>query len=120
MLFSLDIQTTCKLTAATLVNSQKGVGFDPSVIYPVAGDSIVFEFRSGQHSAVGESTTVKLLHAICLLGSCVESTFDQPCTPKQGGFDSGVQTVSCSKDILSKFVMLMKNGVLCRSMITSR
>jgi plastocyanin len=28
------------------------MGFDPSVIHPQAGDSIVFEFRSGVHSAV--------------------------------------------------------------------
>ncbi|KAK7031041.1 hypothetical protein VNI00_013831 [Paramarasmius palmivorus] len=53
----------------------KGVGFDPSVIVPSAGDQIVFEFRSGSHSVV-------------------ESTFEEPCTPKAGGFNSGVQTVA--------------------------
>lgn len=31
------------------------MGFDPSSIHPQAGDSIVFEFRSGAHSAVRES-----------------------------------------------------------------
>ncbi|KIM47799.1 hypothetical protein M413DRAFT_6999 [Hebeloma cylindrosporum] len=53
---------------------KKGIGFDPSAIHPVAGDVIVFEFRSGQHSAV-------------------QSTFDTPCVGN-GGFNSGVQTVS--------------------------
>ncbi|TRM60055.1 hypothetical protein BD626DRAFT_539020 [Schizophyllum amplum] len=52
----------------------KGVGFDPSVIYPNAGDSIIFEFRSGNHSVV-------------------QSSYDKPCTPN-GGFDSGVFTVA--------------------------
>lgn len=32
--------------------SRKGKGFDPSVIHPVVGDVIAFEFRSGAHSAV--------------------------------------------------------------------
>lgn len=31
---------------------KKGIGFDPSVIHPVAGDVVAFEFRSGAHSAV--------------------------------------------------------------------
>lgn len=30
------------------------MGFDPSSIHPSAGDTIVFEFRSGDHSAVRE------------------------------------------------------------------
>ncbi|TEB18256.1 hypothetical protein FA13DRAFT_1746243 [Coprinellus micaceus] len=50
------------------------MGFDPSVIHPQAGDSIVFEFRSGVHSAV-------------------QSSFDNPCV-SNGGFNSGVFTVS--------------------------
>lgn len=53
---------------------RKGMGFDPSVIHPQAGDSIVFEFRSGTHSAV-------------------QSSFDNPCVGN-GGFNSGVFTVS--------------------------
>ncbi|KAJ7041168.1 hypothetical protein C8F04DRAFT_1230527 [Mycena alexandri] len=55
---------------------KKGLGFDPSSINPAVGDFIVFEFRSGSHSAV-------------------QSTFDAPCTPN-GGFNSGVQTVNDS------------------------
>ncbi|KAJ7160717.1 hypothetical protein C8R46DRAFT_1223068 [Mycena filopes] len=55
---------------------KKGLGFDPSSINPAVGDFIVFEFRSGSHSAV-------------------QSTFNNPCTPS-GGFDSGVQTVDDS------------------------
>ncbi|KAJ3523956.1 hypothetical protein NMY22_g11209 [Coprinellus aureogranulatus] len=53
---------------------RKGIGFDPSVIHPQAGDHIVFEFRSGVHSAV-------------------QSSFDNPCVGN-GGFNSGVFTVS--------------------------
>ncbi|KAJ7353656.1 hypothetical protein DFH08DRAFT_69442 [Mycena albidolilacea] len=56
---------------------KKGLGFDPSSIHPAAGDFIVWEFRSGSHSAV-------------------QSTFDNPCTPMDGGFNSGVQTVADS------------------------
>ncbi|KAF7345088.1 putative SH3 domain protein [Mycena venus] len=56
---------------------KKGLGFDPSSIVPAIGDFIVFEFRSGSHSAV-------------------QSTFENPCTPKDGGFNSGVQTVDDS------------------------
>ncbi|KAF9264542.1 hypothetical protein L218DRAFT_847841, partial [Marasmius fiardii PR-910] len=56
---------------------RKGVGFDPSVIVPTKGDEIHFEFRSGTH----------------------KSTFDQPCTPKVGGFNSGVITVADNLDV---------------------
>ncbi|KAF5361484.1 hypothetical protein D9758_006229 [Tetrapyrgos nigripes] len=59
---------------------KKGIGFDPSVIHPVAGDHIVFEFRSGQHSVV-------------------ESSYDTPCTPANGGFNSEVQTVPDSTPV---------------------
>ncbi|KAL0577606.1 hypothetical protein V5O48_004367 [Marasmius crinis-equi] len=59
---------------------KKGVGFDPSVINPVNGDEIIFEFRSGTHSVV-------------------QSTFDQPCTPKPGGFNSGAKTVADNLDV---------------------
>ncbi|EAU87522.1 hypothetical protein CC1G_11194 [Coprinopsis cinerea okayama7 len=53
---------------------RKGKGFDPSVIHPIAGDVIAFEFRSGAHSAV-------------------QSEFDNPCV-YNGGFNSGVFTVA--------------------------
>ncbi|KAK7435911.1 hypothetical protein VKT23_015753 [Stygiomarasmius scandens] len=58
----------------------KGIGFDPSVIYPVVGDEIVFEFRSGQHSVV-------------------QSSYDNPCAPSNGGFDTGVQSVPDSTPV---------------------
>ncbi|KAJ7576983.1 hypothetical protein C8J56DRAFT_972054 [Mycena floridula] len=53
-----------------------GIGFDPSVIVPHAGDTVTFVFQSGEHSVV-------------------QSSFEHPCTPS-GNFDSGVQTVSSS------------------------
>ncbi|TFK29079.1 hypothetical protein FA15DRAFT_691307 [Coprinopsis marcescibilis] len=58
---------------------RKGKGFDPSVIHPIAGDVIAFEFRSGVHSAV-------------------QSSFDNPCV-SNGGFNSGVFTVSDDLDV---------------------
>ncbi|KAF8610095.1 hypothetical protein BDV93DRAFT_517278 [Ceratobasidium sp. AG-I] len=57
-----------------------GMGFDPSSVRPQAGDMIVFEYRAGSHSAV-------------------QSTFDNPCTPMSGGYDSGVQTVADSTPV---------------------
>ncbi|EKM76211.1 hypothetical protein AGABI1DRAFT_87370 [Agaricus bisporus var. burnettii JB137-S8] len=53
---------------------KKGIGFDPSVIHPLAGDVVTFEFRSGEHSAV-------------------QTTFETPCVPLDGGFNSGIFTV---------------------------
>ncbi|KAF8658414.1 hypothetical protein AX16_001966 [Volvariella volvacea WC 439] len=52
---------------------QKGIGFDPSVINPAAGDTIVFEFRSGAHSVL-------------------QSTFERPCSYNDG-YNSGVFAV---------------------------
>ncbi|KAG8969226.1 hypothetical protein FRC03_003751 [Tulasnella sp. 419] len=51
-----------------------GIGFDPSSIRPAAGDTLVFEYRAGVHSAV-------------------QTTFENPCTPMPGGYDSGIITV---------------------------
>ncbi|KAJ6614670.1 hypothetical protein B0H10DRAFT_1731553, partial [Mycena sp. CBHHK59/15] len=59
---------------------KKGLGFDPSSINPIAGDTIVFEFRSGSTA------------------SFVQSTFANPCTPN-GGFNSGVQVVDDSLSV---------------------
>ncbi|KAF8919414.1 hypothetical protein CPB85DRAFT_1248806 [Mucidula mucida] len=55
------------------VTGHKGEGFDPSAIFPLAGNTIVFEFRSGSHSVIVTS-------------------FDKPCTPSNG-FNSGVVTI---------------------------
>lgn len=72
------------------------MGFDPSVIFPDAGDVVVFQFRSGLHSVLREyefrqhdSGQAKLHH------HALESTFTNPCTDMTGGYDSGVITVSC-------------------------
>ncbi|KIY67409.1 hypothetical protein CYLTODRAFT_454512 [Cylindrobasidium torrendii FP15055 ss-10] len=53
---------------------KKGVGFDPSVITPQAGDTVTFLFQAGSHSVVA-------------------SSFERPCTPS-GVYTSGVFTVS--------------------------
>ncbi|PFH50366.1 hypothetical protein AMATHDRAFT_61179 [Amanita thiersii Skay4041] len=54
---------------------KKGKGFDPSVINPMYGDIIRFEFNSGSHSVL-------------------QSSYDHPCTPLAGGYNSGVLQVS--------------------------
>lgn len=58
---------------------RKGKGFDPSVIHPLVGDVIAFEFRSGDHSAV-------------------QSDFNNPCV-WNGRFNSGVFEVSDDLDV---------------------
>ncbi|KIL64606.1 hypothetical protein M378DRAFT_126435 [Amanita muscaria Koide BX008] len=59
------------------VTGQKGLGFDPSDINPVVGDIVSFTFASGTHSVV-------------------QSTFDHPCTPINGGYNSGSHTVDAN------------------------
>jgi len=58
---------------------KKGIGFDPSEIHPAVGDTIVWEFRSGQHSVI-------------------QSTFANPCT-SSGGINTGVFTVEDSLSV---------------------
>ncbi|KAI0342663.1 hypothetical protein BDW22DRAFT_1357115 [Trametopsis cervina] len=69
-------------------NGKQGIGFDPSTIVPAAGDTITFTFAlpsyiknptSAQHSAT-------------------QSTFESPCTPKDGGFDTGAQNTGSEND----------------------
>ncbi|KAF9052392.1 hypothetical protein BDZ89DRAFT_1125829 [Hymenopellis radicata] len=63
--------------ASTIIRSTirgKGAGFDPSVIAPRTGDTLVFVFQSGAHNVVA-------------------SSFKNPCTPSNG-FESGVVSVS--------------------------
>ncbi|KXN82384.1 hypothetical protein AN958_02622 [Leucoagaricus sp. SymC.cos] len=83
-LVALLLTPSCVFAAEYLVGvgkdettGKKGIGFDPSVIHPGAGDVVVFEFRSGPHSAV-------------------QTTFETPCVPFDGGFSSGVFTVDDS------------------------
>ncbi|KAI3612632.1 hypothetical protein WG66_014696 [Moniliophthora roreri] len=86
LLFSLYYASVVSAAVFTVgvgkdeTTGRKGIGFDPSVIMPSAGDQIVFEFRSGVHSVV-------------------ESTFEDPCTPKPGGFNGGVHTVADDLDV---------------------
>jgi plastocyanin len=78
-----------------LILSEKGVGFDPSVIHPLAGDVVTFEFRSGDHSVVRECQVyfVFLLVIFAENSLCLETTFETPCVPLDGGFNSGIFTV---------------------------
>lgn len=69
------------------------MGFDPSVINPAVGDTIVFEFRSGSHSVVREYRHGHMSSRLKYRCTAEpESSFENPCTPS-GGFDTGVQTV---------------------------
>jgi len=53
---------------------KNGIGFDPSSIRPAPGDTITFEFHAGTHSVI-------------------QTSFQNPCTPLSGGFNSGDITV---------------------------
>jgi hypothetical protein len=78
-----------------LIFSKKGIGFDPSVIHPLAGDVVSFEFRSGDHSAVRECWLyyILLLEGFAEHSLYSETTFETPCVPLEGGFNSGIFTV---------------------------
>jgi len=64
------------------IDGQPGRGFDPSSIRPSSGDTIHFTFSLPEY--VKNPPSVQ--------HSATQSTFDTPCTPMSGGFDSGVQT----------------------------
>ncbi|KAF8658415.1 hypothetical protein AX16_001966 [Volvariella volvacea WC 439] len=68
---------------------QKGIGFDPSVINPAAGDTIVFEFRSGAHSVLRKSPSTVWRP---WTDPYTESTFERPCSYNDG-YNSGVFAV---------------------------
>ncbi|KAH8926505.1 hypothetical protein BT69DRAFT_1331296, partial [Atractiella rhizophila] len=53
---------------------QPGVGFDPSSTQTQLGDVVAFEFRQGVHQVY-------------------ESTWANPCTPLNGGFSAGPESV---------------------------
>jgi hypothetical protein len=64
------------------IDGQPGRGFDPSSIRPQSGDVIHFTFAMPEY--VKNPPTVQ--------HSATQSTFDTPCTPMSGGFDTGIQT----------------------------
>ncbi|KAJ7875344.1 hypothetical protein B0H14DRAFT_3437242 [Mycena olivaceomarginata] len=63
-------QTSPSASERTKTPGKRASDSTPPLSTPAAGDFIVWEFRSGSHSAV-------------------QSTFDNPCTPMDGGFNSG-------------------------------
>ncbi|KAF9644899.1 hypothetical protein BDM02DRAFT_3190193 [Thelephora ganbajun] len=65
-------------------DGQQGLGFDPSAILPQAGDTIEFTFQLPGYIKNG----VDVQHTV------TQSTFEAPCTPKEGGFDTGLQTTT--------------------------
>ncbi|KAI0783854.1 hypothetical protein BC629DRAFT_1593991 [Irpex lacteus] len=69
-------------------NGHQGIGFDPSTIVPAAGDTIVFTYALPEY--IKNPTSVQ--------HSATQSTFDAPCTPKDGGFDTGVQSTGSAND----------------------
>lgn len=58
----------------------QGLGFDPTSIRPNVGDTITFTFAMNEW--IKEPKTVQ--------HSATQSTFEAPCTPLKGGFDTGV------------------------------
>jgi len=68
----------------TETNGNQGLGFDPSAIFPQAGDILSFTFQPPDY--IKNPTLVQ--------HTATQSTFENPCTPKAGGFDSGLQTTS--------------------------
>jgi len=63
-------------------NGQPGLGFDPSVITPAAGDTIAFTFQLPSY--IKNPTPTE--------HSATQSLFDNPCSPIPGGFDTGIQS----------------------------
>jgi len=78
-------------------NGRQGLGFDPSVILPRAGDTIQFTFQLPSY--IKNGTDVQ--------HTATQSTFRAPCTPKEGGFDTGVQTTTMTG---GKSFNLLVNG----------
>ncbi|KAI0091101.1 hypothetical protein BDY19DRAFT_682362 [Irpex rosettiformis] len=69
-------------------NGHQGIGFDPSTIVPAAGDTIVFTYALPEY----------IKNPPSVQHSATQSTFDAPCTPKEGGFDTGVQNTGSVND----------------------
>ncbi|KAF8522768.1 hypothetical protein BU17DRAFT_86676 [Hysterangium stoloniferum] len=78
----------------------QGIGFDPSSINPSVGDIIAFTFQAPDYIKTPNVTQ----------HSATQSTFDAPCTPKPGGFDSGIQsTGSVNTNTGSMFQMTVND-----------
>ncbi|KAH8101013.1 hypothetical protein BXZ70DRAFT_907149 [Cristinia sonorae] len=63
-------------------DGKPGLGFDPSSIRPSAGDTITFTYQFAEW--VKDPPTNQ--------HTATQSTFENPCTPLPGGFDTGIQT----------------------------
>ncbi|KAI0077079.1 hypothetical protein K474DRAFT_1662178 [Panus rudis PR-1116 ss-1] len=81
-------------------DGQPGLGFDPSTIRPAAGDTITFTFALPEY----------LKNPPSIQHSATQSTFDNPCTPKEGGFDTGIQsTGSVNSNTGASFDLLVND-----------
>jgi len=65
-------------------DGQPGLGFDPSAILPQVGDTIEFTFQLPNYIKDGKDAQ----------HTATQSSFEAPCTPKEGGFDTGLQTTT--------------------------
>jgi len=70
----------------TETDGHQGLGFDPSAIVPAVGDTIEFTFQLPDYI----KSPVSVQHTV------TQSTFENPCTPKDGGFDTGLQTTGAT------------------------
>ncbi|KAK7682631.1 hypothetical protein QCA50_014431 [Cerrena zonata] len=63
-------------------DGQPGLGFDPSSIRPAAGDTITFTYALPEYIKNPSVTQ----------HSATQSTFENPCSKMDGGFDTGIQS----------------------------
>ncbi|KAI0789905.1 hypothetical protein C8Q75DRAFT_763129 [Abortiporus biennis] len=80
-------------------NGHQGIGFDPSAITPAVGDTIAFTYQLPSYIKSPASTQ----------HSATQSTFDDPCTPMAGGFDTGVQSTGSANDNTGSTFELLVN-----------
>jgi len=79
------VVSVCQVTVGIReTDGQPGLGFDPSAIVPQAGDTIEFTFQLPSYVRNGTDTQ----------HTATQSTFEAPCTPMEGGFDTGLQTTT--------------------------
>jgi len=70
----------------TETDGHQGLGFDPSAIVPAVGDTVEFTFQVPDY----------IKNPVSVQHSATQSTLDNPCTPKPGGFDTGLQTTGAT------------------------